>query len=64
MGHGVCTNYLAMDGLSLIVVVVPWGRFMPLREDITAGFKTKEEGGTGVSKQFWDWTVEQVKPYI
>jgi hypothetical protein len=49
--------------LSLIKIVVPWGRYMPLRKDLEAGAKTEAEGGTGVASKFWDWTEEQIKPF-
>lgn len=37
---------------------------MGLRDDIEEATKSKAEGGTGASEKFWDWTEEQVKPYI
>jgi len=45
-------------------LVVPWGRFAPLRKDLLEASKTKEEGGTGIAKQFWEWTEEQVTAYL
>jgi hypothetical protein len=45
-------------------LVVPWGRFAPLRKDLDAGSKTEEEKGTGIAKQFWEWSEEQVKSYL
>jgi len=44
--------------------IAPWGRFLLLRKDFEAASKTEVEGGTGVGLQFWDWTEEQVKPYL
>ncbi len=44
--------------------VVPWGRFMPVRKDVEAAGKSEEDGGTGTGKKFWDWTEEQVKPFL
>ncbi|KAI4865073.1 putative short-chain dehydrogenase [Hypoxylon rubiginosum] len=44
--------------------VVPWGRIFPIRKDLTAATKTEEEGGNGTAKKFWEWTEEQIKPYI
>ncbi|KAH7385138.1 hypothetical protein BKA64DRAFT_158607 [Cadophora sp. MPI-SDFR-AT-0126] len=44
--------------------IIPWGRFNPLRADIEAGSKSEEEGGTGISKKFWEWSEEQVKSYL
>ena len=46
------------------MLVVPWGRFASLRQDLVAASKTKEEGGTGIGKRFWEWTEEQIKPYL
>ncbi|KAI0966402.1 hypothetical protein F4678DRAFT_293173 [Xylaria arbuscula] len=43
--------------------VVPWGRFMDIRQDLDQGTRTKEEGGTGIAKQFWEWNDKQVQPY-
>jgi len=42
----------------------PWGRFIDLRKDIAQSTKTKEEGGTGVALEFWNWSEEQVKPFL
>jgi len=67
--HGAYTELFA--GLSPDVTlekngawIAPWGRFVPLRKDIEASSKTEEEGGSGIGLQFWDWTEEQVKPYL
>ncbi|KAG0653118.1 Short-chain dehydrogenase reductase [Hyphodiscus hymeniophilus] len=67
--HGAYTELFA--GLSPEVTpdkngawIVPWGRFMPVRKDLVASSKTKAEGGTGTAADFWEWTEEQVKPYL
>lgn len=44
--------------------IVPWGRFMPIRADMRLATKSKEEGGHGTAKAFWEWCDEQVKPYL
>ncbi|KFA56098.1 hypothetical protein S40293_00107, partial [Stachybotrys chartarum IBT 40293] len=44
--------------------VVPWGRFESIRPDLQDAAKTKEEGGTGNAQAFWEWSEEQVKPFI
>ncbi|TAQ85334.1 hypothetical protein B7494_g6342 [Chlorociboria aeruginascens] len=44
--------------------IAPWGRFVSLRKDIEDGAKTEAEGGTGVALKFWEWTEEQIKPYL
>ncbi|TVY83993.1 putative oxidoreductase [Lachnellula suecica] len=44
--------------------IQPWGRFVPLKADLVESSKSKADGGTGVAAQFWDWSEEQVKPYL
>ncbi|KAF2491900.1 NAD(P)-binding protein [Lophium mytilinum] len=44
--------------------VVPWGRISPIRKDLVAATKTEAEGGNGNAAKFWDWTEEQIKPYL
>ncbi|PBP24810.1 short chain dehydrogenase reductase [Diplocarpon rosae] len=67
--HGAYTELFA--GLSLDVTVdnnggwiIPWGRFGPLRADLEEASKSQEEGGTGIATRFWEWSEEQVKPYL
>ncbi|KAL8742221.1 MAG: hypothetical protein Q9184_008287 [Pyrenodesmia sp. 2 TL-2023] len=44
--------------------VVPWGRWHPNpRRDIIKSLKSKDEGGTGIAKDFWDWCEEQTLRY-
>lgn len=45
-------------------LVVPWGRIYPIKKDVAESAKRKEEGGTGVGLEFWEWTEEQIKPYL
>ena len=44
---------------------VPWGgRWHPNpKKDILESLKSKEEGGTGLAADFWDWCEKQTKPY-
>lgn len=44
---------------------VPWGgRWHPSpRKDILESLKSKEEGGTGLAAEFWDWCEKQTIPY-
>ncbi|KAL9110009.1 MAG: hypothetical protein Q9227_005348 [Pyrenula ochraceoflavens] len=44
---------------------VPWGgRWHPApRRDVVESLKGKEEGGTGVAPEFWDWCEEQTRPF-
>lgn len=43
--------------------VIPWGRITSLRRDLAEGAKSKEEGGSGRAKEFWEWSEEQVAKY-
>jgi NAD(P)-dependent dehydrogenase (short-subunit alcohol dehydrogenase family) len=44
---------------------IPWGRWHPApRKDILESLKTKNEGGTGVAKAFWEWCEKEAKEYI
>jgi NAD(P)-dependent dehydrogenase (short-subunit alcohol dehydrogenase family) len=43
---------------------VPWGRWHAApRKDILASLKAKDEGGTGLAGQFWEWCEEETRPY-
>lgn len=46
------------------MAVVPWGRFMNVRRDLQEATMSNAEGGTGVGKEFWDWSEEQIKPFL
>lgn len=43
---------------------MPWGRFMDIRADLEDATKSEADGGTGIGKRFWEWTEEQIKPYL
>ena len=53
-----------INRLTLHRKVVPWGVFETLRKDVLAASQPKSEGGTGIAEQFWDWSEEQIKPYV
>lgn len=58
-------EFVLVVGMSAdIMIVVPWGRIYPIKKDVVESAKRKEEGGTGVGLAFWEWTEEQVKPYL
>lgn len=40
--------------------LVPWGRFSSLRDDIANALEPKERGGTGLSKNFWEYCESEV----
>ncbi|KIW94926.1 uncharacterized protein Z519_04905 [Cladophialophora bantiana CBS 173.52] len=44
--------------------VAPFGRLYPIRKDLLDATKSKEEGGNGHAAEFWEWTEEQIKPYV
>lgn len=44
--------------------IIPWGRVGKLRQDILDGGRSEEEGGTGNAEAFWNWSEEQVRPYL
>ncbi|KAK8103122.1 short-chain dehydrogenase [Apiospora sp. TS-2023a] len=44
--------------------VVPWGRPMRIRSDLQEATRTKEEGGSGIGKGFWEWSERQVERYL
>ncbi|KAF5692252.1 alcohol dehydrogenase [Fusarium denticulatum] len=43
---------------------IPWGRWHPSpRKDLVQSLKTKEDGGSGIAADFWDWCNQQTKDY-
>jgi len=67
--HGAYTELFA--GLSPDITpdhngawIIPWGRFGPLRKDLEDASKSEEDGGTGIAKQFWEWSEQQVKLHL
>ncbi|KAI4217576.1 MAG: hypothetical protein LQ351_000172 [Letrouitia transgressa] len=44
--------------------VIPWGRVHPSpRPDLINALKSTEDGGTGVSKKFWDFCKQHIKEF-
>lgn len=43
--------------------VIPWGRFLPIRQDLQKATKSEAEGGNGHAEKFWAWTEQQVAPF-
>ncbi|KAI0400854.1 short-chain dehydrogenase [Xylaria palmicola] len=43
--------------------IVPWGRIENIRSDLLEGSRPVEEGGTGIARQFWEWSDEQTSKY-
>ncbi|EPE24219.1 NAD(P)-binding Rossmann-fold containing protein [Glarea lozoyensis ATCC 20868] len=43
---------------------VPWGKMQTPRADIALSCKSKDQGGTGLASQFWEWSEKQVENYI
>ncbi|KAM7189796.1 retinol dehydrogenase 12 [Rhypophila sp. PSN 637] len=44
--------------------VIPFGRFGAIRADLNAATKEEGEGGNGTTRQFWEWSEEQVKAFL
>ncbi|CAG8953768.1 hypothetical protein HYFRA_00006659 [Hymenoscyphus fraxineus] len=44
--------------------VGPWGRLLPIRADMLEASKSVAEGGTGNGEKWWEWSEEQVKPFL
>ncbi|KAG5759401.1 hypothetical protein H9Q69_009326 [Fusarium xylarioides] len=43
---------------------IPWGRWHPSpKKDLVQSLKTKEDGGSGIAADFWNWCDEQTKNY-
>jgi len=43
--------------------IAPWGRKFEPRLDIKKGLKGKDEGGSAVGAQFWDWCEKTTKEF-
>jgi retinol dehydrogenase-12 len=44
--------------------IAPWGRKHTVRPDIAYGAMRKEQGGSGKSEAFWDWSMKVTKQYM
>ena len=43
---------------------IPWGKWHTSpRKDLLEGLKTRQEGGTGLAADFWDWCDENTKEF-
>jgi retinol dehydrogenase 12 len=43
---------------------MPWGRLGEARKDIVLATMSREDGGTGRGKEFWEWVDDQIKPFL
>ncbi|OAQ96967.1 hypothetical protein LLEC1_05704 [Akanthomyces lecanii] len=43
---------------------IPWGRLGTMPGHIEAALKSKEHGGTGASRRFWEWCEQETAPYF
>lgn len=44
---------------------IPWGRWHPgHREDLLQSLKAKDEGGSGIAAEFWDWCDKHTKDFV
>jgi hypothetical protein len=44
--------------------MVAWGRHEKLPDNVLNGIKTKEQGGTELSKRFFDYCYKETSPYL
>ncbi|KAI1102528.1 hypothetical protein F4804DRAFT_312796 [Jackrogersella minutella] len=44
--------------------IAPWGMMWKVSKEMVDASKTIAEGGTGIARQFWAWTEEQVRIYF
>ncbi|KAF2963622.1 hypothetical protein GQX73_g9956 [Xylaria multiplex] len=44
--------------------VAPWGQLWDVAPGMVQAGRSKEEGGDGTAKEFWEWSDEQVKKYL
>ncbi|KAH8887298.1 NAD(P)-binding protein [Thozetella sp. PMI_491] len=44
--------------------VIPFGRIGRIRKDYELALKTESEGGNGAAARFWEWTEDQVRPFL
>lgn len=66
--NGTFGKYIKSFWKSLAVLIqdlaVPWGKMQTPRADISLSCKSIDESGTGVAKQFWEWTEKEVEAYL
>ncbi|CZT09480.1 uncharacterized protein RAG0_14236 [Rhynchosporium agropyri] len=41
-----------------------WGKLTPARKDIVLGSKSREEGGSGMAADFWEWCGKQIAEFV
>ncbi|XMA18532.1 hypothetical protein WAI453_011323 [Rhynchosporium graminicola] len=44
--------------------VEPWGKLTPARKDTVLGSKSREEGGSGIATDFWEWCGKQIAEFV
>ncbi|KAI0181838.1 NAD(P)-binding protein [Hypoxylon sp. FL1284] len=54
-----CSPQVTLDKSGAFIA--PWGRFWKVSKAMVDGSKTKAEGGTGIAREFWEWTDSQVR---
>jgi hypothetical protein len=44
--------------------MVPWGRHAKIPDNILDDIKTKEQGGTEISRKFFEYCFAETSPYL
>jgi retinol dehydrogenase-12 len=44
--------------------VAPWGRLWHVSKEMSNASKKPTEGGTGIARQFWDWTESEIQQHL
>ncbi|KAJ4422057.1 short-chain alcohol dehydrogenase [Gnomoniopsis sp. IMI 355080] len=62
--YGAYTNIFAAFSPEITIeksgsYIAPWGQFWQLSKEMMDAAKTEAEGGTGVARNFWDWSQAQ-----
>lgn len=48
----------------VVAPVLPWGRIGKIRSDLELGTLPESEGGTGMAERWFDWCLDQVRPFL
>jgi retinol dehydrogenase 12 len=43
--------------------IAPWGQISTLRDDVDLGLRDEKDGGTGLSREFWEWCEKKTSEF-